>query len=143
MTAVASTVVIIPAAGVGSRFGGETPKQFRLLRGKPILNHVIDRFRQLESVQQIVVAVSAEWIERVRESVGPKVQVVVGGSTRQQSVTGALRAMDGHGFQLVAVHDAVRPFFRLATVKTLLETAARTGAALPATRVTDTIHEVR
>jgi 2-C-methyl-D-erythritol 4-phosphate cytidylyltransferase len=70
------------------------------------------------------------------------VQFVAGGETRQQSVIRALRAAEGE-YDLVAVHDAVRPFFRLSTFRAVLDAAAEHGAALPALPITDTIHTTR
>lgn len=135
-----SVLVIIPAAGSGSRFGGELPKQFRQLGGRPILLNSIERFFVEESVTQIIVAVSEQLLAGVKQS--DRVRFVAGGATRQQSVMHAFRAAEGE-FELAAVHDAVRPFFRLATFRAALAEARQHGAALPALPVTDTIHQIR
>lgn len=136
----ARVCVIIPAAGTGSRFGGEIPKQFLPLAGKPVLQHVIERFARFDAVR-IIVAIA----EPFRATVKPadeRVEFVMGGETRQQSVTRALRELLDD-CDLVAVHDAVRPFLRRALFTTLVETAARHGAAFPALPLNDTIHVVR
>ena len=135
-----SVLVIIPAAGSGSRFGGELPKQFLPLAGRPVLLNTIERFFTVEAVTRIVVAVAEPLLGGVKQT--DRVRFVAGGATRQQSVTNAFRSADGE-YELVAVHDAVRPFFRLATFGSLLAAAREVGAALPALPVTDTIHEVR
>jgi 2-C-methyl-D-erythritol 4-phosphate cytidylyltransferase/2-C-methyl-D-erythritol 2,4-cyclodiphosphate synthase len=131
------TLVVIPAAGSGIRFGGELPKQYLPFRGRTILDRVIDRFLGSDLVDEVVVAVSPERMQAARE----RVRFVAGGATRQQSVANALAASDG--FELVAVHDAVRPFFPIDALPALLDAAREHGASLPALAVTDTIHVIR
>ena len=131
--------VIIPAAGSGSRFGGDIPKQFRLLGGKPILQFVVERFLAHERVSRIVVAVAEILVDEARQT--ERVRFVAGGLTRQQSVMNALAAVSDD--ELVAVHDAVRPFFTYGTFGALLDAAAEHGAAFPGVPVTDTIHVVQ
>ena len=135
-----SVLVIIPAAGSGSRFGGDVPKQFQPLAGRPILLSTIERFFMAEEVTQIIVAVAEPLLANVKQT--DRVRFVAGGETRQQSVTRAFRAAEGQ-YELAAVHDAVRPFFRMSTFRALLEAAREHGASLPAIPVTDTIHETR
>ncbi len=132
-------LVIIPAAGSGTRFGGELPKQFQPLAGRPILQHVIERFIVDGSAARIVVAVAEPLLAGIQQQ--ELVQFVAGGATRQQSVMNALRAA-GDGFELVAVHDAVRPFFRASTLHKLLDAAREHGASFPALPVNDTIHRI-
>jgi 2-C-methyl-D-erythritol 4-phosphate cytidylyltransferase len=131
--------VLIPAAGSGIRFGGDIPKQFRLLGGKPILQLVVERFLAHERVSRIVVAVAEILVDEAKQT--ERVKFVAGGATRQQSVTNALAAAGD--VELVAVHDAVRPFFTYGTFEALLDAAAEHGAAFPGVPVTDTIHLVR
>ena len=138
----ASILVIIPAAGFGTRFGGEIPKQFLSLAGKPILQHVVERFLAHPDVTRVVVPVAEQLLPVVAQNVADRVQFVAGGATRQESVTKGLRAA-GEGYDLVAVHDAVRPFFADATFRKVLEAAAEFGAALPALPLPDTIHTIR
>ena len=135
-----AVLVIIPAAGSGSRFGGELPKQFHPLAGRPILLNTIERFFTAEEVTNIIVAVAEPLLAGVKQT--DRVRFVAGGATRQQSVSNAFHAVEGE-FELVAVHDAVRPFFRLTTFRALLAAAREHGASLPALPVTDTIHEVQ
>ncbi len=138
----ARIVVVVPAAGSGSRFGGDIPKQFQPLAGKPLLQRVVERFLVHEDIGRIVVAVSDQLLPSISQEPGDRIQFVAGGSTRQQSVIRAFRAA-GTDFDLVAVHDAVRPFFADETFRAVLEAAEQTGAALPAVPIADTIHTVR
>ena len=139
-------LVIVPAAGAGTRFGGELPKQFHALAGKPILQHAIERFLYDDDVVKVVVAVTEQLLPSIAQSPVDRVTFVAGGASRQESVTRAFRAAEGEGegeFDLVAVHDAVRPFFRIATFRAVLDAAKQHGAAFPGLPITDTIHSTR
>ena len=81
---------------------------------------------------------------RVRTLPGPgdRVQFVAGGETRLQSVINAMKAAGGD-YDIVAIHDAVRPFFRIDTLTLLIDAAREHGGAVPALPITDTIHATR
>ncbi|HEY0372697.1 MAG TPA: 2-C-methyl-D-erythritol 4-phosphate cytidylyltransferase [Thermoanaerobaculia bacterium] len=132
----ASIVVIIPAAGTGSRFGGPLPKQFQSLAGKPLVQHVIERFLLDENVLRVVVPVAQVLLASVKNS--ERVSFVAGGETRQQSVIRGLEEADEA--ELIAVHDAARPLFSPAIFHAVIEAAREFGAALPIIPVSDTIH---
>ena len=131
-----SIVVIIPAAGSGSRFGGPLPKQFQPLAGKPLIQHVIERFLIDENVTRVIVPVAQMLLASVKNS--ERVMFVAGGDTRQQSVMrGVAEAGDA---ELIAVHDAARPLFSSETFHAVVAAAREVGAALPVIPVADTIH---
>jgi 2-C-methyl-D-erythritol 4-phosphate cytidylyltransferase len=133
--------VLIPAAGSGSRFGGEIPKQFLQLAGRPVLLHTVERFLLDDAVTRVVVAVAEPLLASVKRAPGDRVVFVAGGTTRQQSVMRALEAA-GEDVDIIAVHDAVRPFFRTSTFAEIVSLAREHGAALPAVPLNDTIHVV-
>jgi 2-C-methyl-D-erythritol 4-phosphate cytidylyltransferase len=145
--------VILPAAGLGTRMGrgsaekaGTSRKQFMLLEGSPILMHTVRKFAALERVSEIAVAVRGEDVAWVAEMLGaefPKarVHVVEGGNSRQQSVSNALAALRPDT-ELVAVHDAVRPFIDVETIHKVFDEAAASGAAIVAVPATDTVKQV-
>jgi 2-C-methyl-D-erythritol 4-phosphate cytidylyltransferase len=100
---------LVPAAGIGSRFGGEQPKQFLELAGRPLVEWTIERLSR--ATESIVVAIPEAtlhsppgWLVR-----NPKVRLVAGGATRQASVALALAACPALQDGLVAVHDGARP----------------------------------
>lgn len=134
-----SVLVIVPAAGFGTRFGGDIPKQFRMLGEKPILQHVVERFLLDQRVSRVVVPIAEMLVATVKPM--PRVTFVAGGATRQQSVTRGLEAADDE-VTLVAVHDAVRPFFTTETFHAVLDAAEAHGAAFPSMPLTDTVHIV-
>jgi 2-C-methyl-D-erythritol 4-phosphate cytidylyltransferase len=145
--------VILPAAGLGTRMGkpsaektGTSRKQFMLLEGSPILMHTVRKFAAVEQVREIVVALrpdDLEWVSGMlaREVPGGRVRVVEGGNSRQQSVENALATL-GPDTDLVAVHDAVRPFIDLETIRKVLEEAAESGAAIVGVPAVDTVKQV-
>jgi 2-C-methyl-D-erythritol 4-phosphate cytidylyltransferase len=128
--------VIIPAAGTGTRFGGQLPKQFHPLGGKPLIQHVIERFLLDENVSRVIVPVAEILLSSVKNS--ERVVWVAGGETRQQSVIKGLA--ETRDAELIAVHDAARPLFSADTFHLVLAAAREFGAALPVVPVTDTIH---
>ena len=145
--------VILPAAGLGTRMGkgaaektGTSRKQFMLLEGSPILLHTARKFAASDRVNELVVAVRAEDMEWVGtmlsgEFHGRKVRLVEGGNSRQQSVENALRSL-GPETDLVAVHDAVRPFIELEIIHKAFDEAAESGAAIVGLPAVDTVKQV-
>jgi 2-C-methyl-D-erythritol 4-phosphate cytidylyltransferase len=145
--------VILPAAGLGTRMGKVSPeksgvsrKQFMLLENSPILIHSIRKFDACPSVSEIVVALRPEDMDWVREMIdGEKlskpVRLVVGGDSRQRSVENAIASLDP-GVDLVAVHDAVRPFVDIETIEAVIHEAAETGAAIAGIVPVDTVKRI-
>lgn len=135
-----SLVVIIPAAGSGSRFGGDLPKQFVSLAGKPLIQHVIERFLAEAAVTRVIVPVAEQLVATIAQSGGDRVLFVAGGATRQQSVIRGLAEVEDA--ELVAIHDAARPLFSTSILEAVVAAAREVGAALPVVPVTDTIHRM-
>jgi 2-C-methyl-D-erythritol 4-phosphate cytidylyltransferase len=149
--------VILPAAGLGTRMqripsssetSGTSRKQFMLLEGAPILVHTIRKFVASPLVTDIVVSVREEEIEQVeamleREGRGllGALRVVAGGNSRQESVERGFEALPPDT-DIVAVHDAVRPFIDLDTIRRVIEEAALTGAAIVGIVPVDTVKQV-
>lgn len=161
--------VILPAAGLGTRMhrgvssasssaavspaflpetSGTSRKQFMLLEGSPILVHTVRKFVASPLVNDIVVAVrdeDIEWVESMleKESGGlfGTLRVVAGGNSRQESVENALAALD-RDTDIVAVHDAVRPFVDLEAIRRVIEEAAISGAAIVGIVPVDTVKQV-
>jgi 2-C-methyl-D-erythritol 4-phosphate cytidylyltransferase len=140
-------VAIIPAAGSGSRFGGQIPKQFIEIAGAPILVHTLRRFDECEEIGAIIVALRPDEIEAFGRSLPTHklqkpVRLVNGGAERSDSILNALAAAREFDPELVAVHDAVRPFVAPERISAVLARAREIGAAILAAPATDTIKEV-
>jgi len=136
---------------MGREKSGVSRKQFMMLEGAPILIHTIRKFLLCPSVNEIVVALRAEDFDWARGLIHqehanehyPKKQVrlVEGGDTRQQSVENALASL-APDTDLVAVHDAVRPFIDTELVESVIAEAAHTGAAIVGIVPVDTVKRV-
>jgi len=138
---------ILPAAGMGTRMGGETPKQFLELDGSPILLHTLRRLASSDLITDIILATRSDEIARLEElcraeKLRQTVKVVKGGATRQESVAAALEQVSDDT-ELVAVHDAVRPFVTREQVGRVIEEARKRGAAILGIPAMDTIKEVK
>jgi 2-C-methyl-D-erythritol 4-phosphate cytidylyltransferase len=125
---------------------GTSRKQFMLLDGSPILLHTIRKFVSSDWVSGIVVALRAEdmsWVGELlaQESFSKPVRLVEGGDSRQQSVENALVTLS-EDTELVAVHDAVRPFIELDVLGKVFAEAAESGAAIVGIVPVDTVKQV-
>jgi 2-C-methyl-D-erythritol 4-phosphate cytidylyltransferase len=140
-------IAILPAAGLGTRMGAETPKQFMELDGVPILVHTLRRISSCELVTEIVVATRTGQVERLEERIRQEnlrqpVRVVRGGDSRQESVEAALEHVP-NDTEMVLVHDAVRPFVAREQILRVIEEARRCQAAILGIPAMDTVKEVK
>jgi 2-C-methyl-D-erythritol 4-phosphate cytidylyltransferase len=142
-----STAAIIPAAGLGLRLGGETPKAFREVGGESLLVHAVRGLLAATAADLscCVVAVPAGTEDAVRKELEPyaggtRLLVVPGGAERADSVRAGLELVPVDGIDCILVHDAARAFVPADVVERVVA-AVRGGAAavVPAVPVTDTI----
>jgi len=138
---------IIAAAGTGSRMASDRPKQFLQLAGTPIIFHTLKPFELCDSIQEVIVVLPPEASAAFLAQAGKRglrklTRVVPGGVTRADSVKRGLMAIRSATAEIVAVHDGVRPFVTVEEISETVEAARRDGAAILATRVTDTIKVV-
>jgi 2-C-methyl-D-erythritol 4-phosphate cytidylyltransferase len=138
---------IIVAAGSGTRFNSEKPKQFVEINGKPLIAHTIERFEAAESVDSIVLVIARDSIDEFQTIVEKfKLQkvskVVEGGATRAESVRNGL-GMVRNETAVVAVHDGARPLVTPEEIDATISKAAEFGAACLVAPVTDTIKTIR
>ncbi|MEZ4922787.1 MAG: 2-C-methyl-D-erythritol 4-phosphate cytidylyltransferase [Crocinitomicaceae bacterium] len=128
--------VIIAAGGSGSRMGSNIPKQFIELQGKTILQRTLERFRDTYPDIEIVIALPSEQLGQIDIS---NILVVAGGKNRFESVKNALAVSSG---DLIAVHDAVRPFVSKEVIQKSFEAAELVGAAIPVLELKDSIRQL-
>ena len=133
--------LLIPAAGRGTRFGGEIPKQLLLLAGEPVLARSVRAFAGL--VDECVVAAGAEIADEVRRVLAAAGlpmpwRVVAGGAERRDSVYAALTASDP-GCDRVLVHDAVRPLVPRACIAACIAALADHDGAVVAVPCAHTV----
>ena len=125
--------VIIVAGGKGLRMGSSTPKQFIELRGKPIISHTIEAFTSVYPDLAVIVVIpephKREWDRILSEfHTNASISTVFGGETRFQSVYNGLKTIDDS--DLVAVHDAVRPFPGEQVIRNTFDRAQKSGSAI-------------
>ncbi|MDE2007752.1 MAG: bifunctional 2-C-methyl-D-erythritol 4-phosphate cytidylyltransferase/2-C-methyl-D-erythritol 2,4-cyclodiphosphate synthase [Rhodospirillales bacterium] len=130
---------ILLAAGSGSRFGAETPKQFLTLAGAPVIRHAARALAAEVALLQPVgeaapIAAALAGIAHL--------PVVPGGATRQASMRAGLAALAPHAPDVVLVHDAARPFIPPGTVAALLAALETAPGAIPALPIADTLKRV-
>jgi 2-C-methyl-D-erythritol 4-phosphate cytidylyltransferase/2-C-methyl-D-erythritol 2,4-cyclodiphosphate synthase len=124
--------VIIVAAGRGSRMGGDVPKQWQMLAGKPVLAHTLAAFAGM----QVVLVIHPEDEARA-QALG--VPVVVGGETRNASVLAGLKAVEWTGVENVLIHDGARPLVSRGLIDRLVAALDRHDGAAPGLAVADAL----
>lgn len=142
------TYIIIVAAGSGSRFGSEIPKQFCLLAGRPVVMHAIDRLlAAVPGAKPVIVISESEqerWEQLCKEYGFESPVVAYGGATRWESVKNGLARIpeDARPNSIVLIHDGARPLIDHATVKRVCAAAVNTDGALPAVAVSDSLRKL-
>jgi 2-C-methyl-D-erythritol 4-phosphate cytidylyltransferase len=140
---------IIPAAGTGRRMQKNTPKQYLTLGGKPILANTLAVFEQMPEITEITVVAQPAALDFCQKKVitpfGFKkvLRLVPGGKERQDSVYNALKVLHRQNdWDLILVHDGVRPFVTPEEVRRVLRAAWEHGAAILALPAQDTVKKV-
>ncbi len=132
---------IIVAGGTGTRMGGELPKQFQLLKGKPVLWYTLKAFTDAYDDVQIILVLPENHLERgeqiAKEFSLHRIRITTGGDTRFQSVKNGLQLVDAHS--IVFVHDAVRCLVTPQLIRRCAEVALEKDNAIPSIAATDTI----
>lgn len=139
--------IIIVAGGKGLRMGGDLPKQFMPLHGKPVLMHTIERFRSYSDELKIILVLPHEQQDYWRQiclkhNFTVEHTVVDGGQTRFHSSQNGVAAVPDDATGVIGIHDGVRPFVSEETIARCFEAARQFGAALPVLPVTDTLRRV-
>jgi 2-C-methyl-D-erythritol 4-phosphate cytidylyltransferase len=136
--------VIIPAAGSGTRIGGEIKKQFLPLKGKPIIVYTLQQFEHCSDVDEVALAVPESAMSQMETIVAQyhinKVSKIIGGGAkRQDSVRNVLNRLVLKDSDIVLVHDGVRPFIEIKRITHLIKICKEYGAAVLAVQPKDTI----
>ena len=139
--------IIIVAGGKGLRMGGDVPKQFLPIGGRPVLMHTLQRFRDYSEELQIILVLPREqqeyWKELCKEyGFTVEHRVADGGATRFHSVQNGLALIPDDAQGVVGVHDGVRPFVSLDVIARCYDTARQTGTAIPVVPVVETLRHI-
>ena len=141
------TFAIIVAGGKGLRMGGDVPKQFLPIGGKPVLMHTIEAFREALDDVQIVLVLPAEqhdyWQKLCKDyNFRSPELIATGGETRFHSVKNGLALLPEDDEAVVGVHDGVRPFVSRDTIQRCFGTAAEGKAVVPVVPVVETLRQI-
>lgn len=134
---------VIPAGGSGNRFGGDTPKQYISILGKPLLLYTLEAI--MPFAEKCILAVSETYFTHVGELIAPyswatKCRLVKAGEMRYDSVKSALEEVPDK--MLVAIHDAVRPLIAPQTISRLLLKAQDYEAVVPCKAMSDSMRQL-
>lgn len=138
---------IIVAAGRGTRAGGDLPKQFRQIGGEMMLRRTLLTFVEARNVGAVLPVINREDGDLYREASatidgGRLLPPAFGGATRQASVRAGLEALALRKPDYVLIHDAARPFASHDLLSRAIAAVQKTGAAIPALPVTDTVKTI-
>ena len=131
----AEVYVVIVAGGKGLRMGGEKPKQFQDLKGRPVLMHTLERFREALPEGKLILVLPEWWVTMWRDlcrlhAFSVDHELVKGGDTRFHSVKNGLDAIRGEE-GVVAVHDGVRPFVAVDVIRECVKQALTGACVVP------------
>ena len=139
--------IIIVAGGKGLRMGGEIPKQFLPIGGRPILMRTLERFREYSTTLQIILVLPKDqqdyWLQLCKEyDFKVDYQMTDGGETRFHSVQHGLALIPDDAQGVVGVHDGVRPFPSIEVIRNCYETARTAKAVIPVIPVVETLRVI-
>ena len=130
--------IILVAAGSGTRFGGDIPKQFYPFMEHTVLYYAACAFDHLRAKTYAVVPI--DYVEYTKKHYYFN-NIIAGKSTRSESIYEALKLLDKKT-DLVIIHDGVRPLVSRRLINSTIKYAIKHGAAIPAVKITDTVKEV-
>lgn len=136
---------VIVAGGAGQRFGDALPKQYHLLKGKPILPTTVDVFLNHPLISEVIVVVGEKDAPYYHQHISshPKLKLpVIGGGNRQASVYAGLKALEAHLPDYVLIHDAVRPFVTDELINRVVTCLEKVPGCIPAVPIHDTVKKV-
>ncbi|MCX7940584.1 MAG: 2-C-methyl-D-erythritol 4-phosphate cytidylyltransferase [Endomicrobia bacterium] len=140
-----SCCAILLAAGKSKRFKYATKKQFVKIKGKTLIEYVLDKFLRLEYVKQFIVVVARSDVEKVKHLIssagkydGLNISVIEGGKERYNSVYNAVKQISDD-CDYVLVHDVARPFINKELIDRCIEEIIKYDCVIPAIQVCDTV----
>lgn len=130
---------VILAGGIGSRMGGDKPKQYLTVKDKPIIVYTIEKFFAVPQFEKIIVLCPKQWVEHTKnlidKHIAPasnKIAVIEGGDTRNETIMNAIKFIESEGNlnddTIIVTHDSVRPFVTNRIIEENIEFAKQYGA---------------
>ena len=141
-------IAIILSGGNGTRLGGDIPKQYIMVAGKPIITYALRTFNEHEKVDGIVIVVAEEWKELLsewieKEEVTKFIGFAVAGSSRQQSIVNGMEKVYELGAKdedSIIIHDAARPNISAEAISCCIEALSQADGVMPALPIKDTVY---
>ncbi len=142
-----AALLLVVAAGGGTRLGRPEPKALVPVAGRPLLAWTLESLSTVAFARTVVAAPpgridEVSHLADVSNRGGRSVRVVAGGETRSASVRRGLEALAPEDDDIVCIHDAARPFPEASEIRAVIEAAERTGAAIAVTPIVDTVKRV-
>lgn len=135
--------IVLAAGGLGQRFGASQKKQFLELGGQSLLDHCLNQFLQTPNLGEIKVVLPQDEVENFAFN-DPRIQAVVGGGSRAESVRNGVMSLEGCAEDdIVLVHDAARPLVDQEIIQNVITGVQKSGCAIAAVPVVDTLKQVQ
>lgn len=142
-------IAIILSGGIGTRLGGNLPKQYIEVNGKPIIQYSIEIFANMQEIDGLVICLAAEWRQYVQTlfehlKISKPVIYSQPGEVRQMTILNALQTLKQQGLEdedIVIIHDAARPFISEALIRRCIGGCADADGTMPCVPVKDTLYQ--
>lgn len=143
---------VILAGGIGSRMGGDKPKQYLAIKDKPIIIYTIEKFFAEPAFEKVIVLCPKQWVEHtknlIKKYISPaqsRIAVIEGGEERNETIMNAIRFIENEGNldgnTIIVTHDSVRPFVTHRIIRENIAACEKYGACDTVVPATDTIVE--
>ena len=131
---------IIVAAGIGTRFGGNIPKQFVKIDGKEILSFSVNTFKIHPQIDEVIIVCHNKWMDHV-STYYPDCIVIEGGESRQDSSLNGIKAVSNQSLN-VLIHDAARPFVSNEIITNCLAALEKADGSAPVMDISNSLIQV-
>lgn len=142
------TIAIILSGGTGTRLGGDVPKQYIEVNGKPIIQYSLETFAMMQEIDSLVICLADDWKQYVQDVVeqlhiNKPIYYSQPGEVRQLTILNALKVLEEQGISeesIVVIHDAARPFVSEALIRRCIDGCTEADGTLPCIPVKDTLY---
>lgn len=136
-------LAVIPAAGIGHRFGEKKPKQYAQLNALSVIENTVNELLKSKLIDKLIIVISEgdSYIKNQNFYKNKTIQLINGGSSRAESVNNALNHECANGYDYVLVHDAARPNFSYTIISKLLENLmeSKSSGSFPYIPISDSL----
>ena len=143
MMKIKKILAVIPAAGIGHRFGEKKPKQYAQLNTLSVIENTVNELLKSKLIDKLIIVISEgdSYIKNQNFYKNKTIQLINGGSSRAESVNNALNHECANGYDYVLVHDAARPNFSYTIISKLLENLmeSKSSGSFPYIPISDSL----